>query len=93
MEGVAREVMRLVALALDLPESWFDDKFDDHMTEMAANHYLPAAETQPAGEFRNDPHQDWGTLTLLHQGDGNDGLEVLSADGSATQSGIRSRDT
>lgn len=48
MEELAQEIMRLFALALDLPEAWFDDKIDDHMTNMVANYY-PAGARVPTG--------------------------------------------
>src|SRR5439155_14877665 len=35
VERLAMAVMRLFALALNLPEHWFDDKFDQHMTSLA----------------------------------------------------------
>ena len=80
-EALAREITRLFALALALPETWFDDKFDNHMTQFAINHYQPSTAAFAGREFRNDPHQDWGTVTLLHQGDSHGGLQVLGEAG------------
>lgn len=80
-EALAREITRLFALALALPETWFDDKFDNHMTQFAINHYQPGTAAFAGREFRNDPHQDWGTVTLLHQGDSHGGLQVLGETG------------
>ncbi|MFC9431565.1 isopenicillin N synthase family dioxygenase [Streptomyces sp. NPDC056987] len=78
VEAVAMQVTQLFALALELPENWFHDKFDRHMTQLAVNHYQPHSAAFEGRRFRNDPHQDWGTLTLLHQGDDDtDGLQIL----------------
>jgi isopenicillin N synthase-like dioxygenase len=72
---VADRVMRLFALALDLPERWFEDKFGDHMSTLALNYY-PAQPTAPRpGQLRKAAHRDWGTLTLLRP-DGEPGLQV-----------------
>jgi isopenicillin N synthase-like dioxygenase len=74
------EIMRLLAAALLLPEDWFDDKFDRHMTPMSINYYPALAEPAPAGTFRHDAHADFGTVTLLHQDDGPGGLQVMDQD-------------
>jgi isopenicillin N synthase-like dioxygenase len=78
VESLAQEITRLFAIALDLPTDWFDDKYDNHMTQLAINHYKPNATAFANREFRNDPHQDWGTLTLLHQGYSDGGLQVFN---------------
>lgn len=39
MEVLAADIMRLFALALDLPEDWFEDKIEQHMTNLTANFY------------------------------------------------------
>lgn len=81
LEALALEITRLFAQALALPGNWFDDKFDDHMTQLALNHYQPNTAALADREFRNDPHQDWGALTLLHQGDSYGGLQILGESG------------
>lgn len=80
-EGLAAEIMRLAALALELPEDWFAGKFNNHMTQLAINHYQPTDTGSTEREFRNNPHQDWGTITLLHQTDSYGGLQVLGHEG------------
>ena len=80
MEGLAAEIMGLMALALGLDEHWFDDKIADHITGLAALRY-PALEAAPLpGQFRRGPHSDWGSLTILY-GDGVPGLQILSPEG------------
>ena len=80
MEDLAVKLMRLMALALNLDEHWFDDKIADHITNLSVNHY-PALE-QPAlpGQFRRGAHSDWGSLTILYH-DGEPGLQIMSPDG------------
>ena len=80
MEDLATKLMRLMALALELDEHWFDDKIADHITNLTVNHY-PALDT-PAlpGQFRRGAHSDWGSLTILYH-DGEPGLQIMSSEG------------
>lgn len=80
LERLAMDVMRLFARALALPESWFDDKFDNHTTGLAANYYPPPGVAARNGPLRKAAHSDWGTLTVLYQ-DENAGLQVLDPRG------------
>ena len=81
MEDLAQEIMRLFALALDLPETWFDDKIDDHLTNLVANYY-PAQIIPPApGQLRKGQHSDWGSVTVLYQDAAPGGLQVLDKAG------------
>ncbi|POX42507.1 oxidoreductase [Streptomyces sp. Ru73] len=76
MELLARELARLMALALDLPENWFDDKIDHHISNMTANYY-PGQENPPRpGQLRKGVHSDWGLLTILYQDGAPGGLQV-----------------
>ncbi|GES33549.1 2-oxoglutarate and iron-dependent oxygenase domain-containing protein [Streptomyces angustmyceticus] len=81
MEDLAVEIMRLFALALRLPEDWFDAKVDRHMTNLTANYY-PAQPVAPdPGQLRKGVHSDWGSLTLLYQDDAPGGLQVRDKNG------------
>lgn len=80
LERLAMDLMRLFALALDLPGSWFDDKFDHHSTSLAANFYPPRPDGPPPGH-RKAEHTDWGTLTILYRDESAGGLQVLDRDG------------
>ncbi|NGO12050.1 isopenicillin N synthase family oxygenase [Streptomyces sp. HC44] len=81
MEDLAFEIMRLFALALQLPEHWFDHKVDRHMTNLTANYY-PAQPVAPApGQLRKGVHSDWGSLTILYQDDAPGGLQVQDRQG------------
>ncbi|MFJ3789453.1 isopenicillin N synthase family dioxygenase [Kitasatospora sp. NPDC090091] len=78
--GLSREIMRLFALGLELPETWFDDKFDRHMTPMMVNYYPPRTGVAH-DKLRNSPHTDFGSLTVLYQDDAPGGLQVRDQHG------------
>jgi isopenicillin N synthase-like dioxygenase len=78
MERLAMDIMRLFARALQLPAEWFDDKFDQHMTSLAANFYPPQTTPPKPGQLRKGAHTDWGTLTVLYQDETTGGLQVWS---------------
>ena len=73
-------LMQLSALALGLPETFFDDKFDRHITNLNAVHYPKQSVAPRPGQFRSGPHTDFGSMTILAS-DGKPGLQV-SVDGT-----------
>jgi isopenicillin N synthase-like dioxygenase len=76
MEEMAGRMLHIFAVALGLPEDWFDDKVDQHLGSMAANCY-PEQPVAPApGQNRVRAHVDFSTLTVLFQDDAPGGLEV-----------------
>ncbi|MCD9145112.1 isopenicillin N synthase family dioxygenase [Streptomyces albireticuli] len=81
MEELSVDIMRLFALALGLPEDWFDDKVDQHMTNLTTNYYPAQPEPPRPGQLRKGLHSDWGSLTVLYQDDAPGGLQVQGADG------------
>ena len=65
MEGLAHDLMRLFALALDLPTAYFDRYTDRHISSLCLNHY-PALQSAPApGQLRAGEHTDYGSLTIV----------------------------
>jgi isopenicillin N synthase-like dioxygenase len=73
--------MRIFALALDLPESFFDNKIDRHISRLRVRNY-PAPLTPPApGQLRAGAHSDYGSLTILSTEDRPGGLQVFNAAG------------
>jgi isopenicillin N synthase-like dioxygenase len=80
MTALATELMRLFALGLDLPERFFDDKVDRHITNFAVNHYPPLARPPEPGQLRAGAHTDYGSLTILQRDETAGGLEVATAD-------------
>lgn len=82
MTDLAGALMRLFALALDLPEHWFDDKVDKHMTNLMLSNYPDQPETPREGQLRAGAHTDYGSLTILKAEDRPGGLEVQTAGGA-----------
>lgn len=81
MEHLAKHVMRIFALALDQPETFFDDKIDRHITNFSVIHY-PDQDTPPQpGQLRAGAHTDYGSLTILYQEDADGGLQCKTTDG------------
>ncbi len=76
LESLGATLLRIFALALDLPETYFDPTIDRHITNLCLNYY-PAQFTPPRpGQLRRGPHTDYGSVTILHQDDAPGGLQV-----------------
>ncbi len=82
LEELATTMMRLFAIGLHLPEDWFADKFDRHITNLCVNYYPPQVVAPAPGQLRRGAHSDYGSLTVLYQDDAPGGLEVLTKDGT-----------
>lgn len=80
MTALTARLMRLSALALDLPESFFDDKIDRSPHALRAINYPATSVPLAKGRLRAGAHTDYGLLTILRQ-DTVGGLEVLDAAG------------
>ena len=81
-ERLARDMMRVFAAALALPEGFFDGALDRHFSIMSCHHY-PVLERPPlAGQLRTGAHTDYGAMTILAATDAEGGLEVRMPDGS-----------
>ena len=81
LDALAMRVVRSCARALDLPDTFFDDKVDRSPGTMRANHYPALDSAPPPGSTRGGAHTDYGTITLLRT-DGVAGLEIGDVDGS-----------
>lgn len=77
MEDLAATLMRIFALALDLPEDTFDDKIDKHMTTLRVMSYPPQDLEPLPGQLRGGAHTDWGSLTILNTTEAPVGLQVF----------------
>jgi isopenicillin N synthase-like dioxygenase len=81
LERLARDLMRIFALALGLAETWFDGAINRHFSTCPTNLYPePAGEALP-GQLRAGPHTDFGSLTILAVNDAPGGLQVRFPDG------------
>ena len=77
MTRLSADLMRIFALALEMPEHWFADKIDEHITNFSVIHY-PAQDDLPgANQLRSGEHSDYGSLTIVHTDTDVGGLEVL----------------
>lgn len=81
MERLTGQMMQLAALALGLPEHFFDDKIDRHITAMRLNHYPAQTEAPAPGQLRAGAHTDYGLLTILNGENKAGGLEVRTRQG------------
>jgi isopenicillin N synthase-like dioxygenase len=76
LEKLSAALLRVMALALKLPEQYFEDKIDHHMSVLRALNY-PHMETPPMpGQMRAGAHTDYGSLTILLADDAPGGLEL-----------------
>ena len=82
MEALAGRLARTFALALELPEDFFADKIDRHVSTMRLNFY-PAQPVAPLpGQIRAGAHSDYGGFTILRTEDAPGGLQVVRRGGS-----------
>ncbi len=82
MERLAETLMRIFALALGMPEKFFADKIDRHITAMRLNHYAEATRPPLPEQLRAGAHSDYGSLTILLATAGAGGLQVRREDGA-----------
>jgi len=78
IETLAARVMRVFAVALELPEDYFAPFIDAPISALRALNY-PALERPPAaGQIRAGAHTDYGSLTILLPQANSRGLEIFS---------------
>ena len=81
MGQLARDLLRLSALALGLPERFFDPKIARHIGRLTLRLY-PEQKVKPSpGQLRAGAHTDYGTVTILRPGDAIGGLQVADRQG------------
>ncbi len=81
MERLASRLMSLFATALGLEERWFDDKIDQHISNMVVNCYPPVDGAPLPGQLRRGAHTDFGSLTIVYQDAEPGGLQILTPGG------------
>lgn len=79
MSDLARSLMCIFATALKLPETFFDDKIDRHISMFRVLSYPPQKEAPLPGQMRAGAHSDYGSLTIVRP-DGP-GLQVFNKAG------------
>jgi isopenicillin N synthase-like dioxygenase len=78
--ALGRRLHRAIAVDLDLPPSFFEDKLDRPLATLRLLRYPPAAADAPPGAIGAGEHTDYGNLTLLLTDDAG-GLEVRTRQG------------
>lgn len=81
-ERLSADLLRVFALALRLPETWFAPMIGRHFSVMSSHHYPPLLEQPKPGQLRTGAHTDFGAMTLLAMTGGTGGLEVRMPDGT-----------
>jgi isopenicillin N synthase-like dioxygenase len=81
MENLGREMLHAFALALKLPETYFDSWLNAPMTTLGPLHYPPQAGHITEAQLGAGAHTDYGCVTMLAQDDAG-GLQVRAKDGA-----------
>ncbi|MFZ9045542.1 MAG: isopenicillin N synthase family dioxygenase [Cyclobacteriaceae bacterium] len=82
LERTGLSMLKAIALYLDLPEDYFEDKAGQGNSILRAIHYFPIIDPDgiPRDAVRAAEHGDINLITLL-MGASSDGLQVLRRDG------------
>ena len=72
-------LLAAIALFLDLPEDYFDEKINEGNSILRAIHYPPITQ-EPKSAIRAEQHEDINLITLL-VGASADGLQILTLNG------------
>ncbi|MBD2446895.1 isopenicillin N synthase family oxygenase [Nostoc sp. FACHB-152] len=75
--NAGNSILKAIALALNLPESYFSDRHPQQADYGLLHRYYEVSEPPQPGEARFEEHTDWGSLSLLFQ-DENGGLEICT---------------
>jgi isopenicillin N synthase-like dioxygenase len=81
MEKLAADIMGLFALALELPEAFFDDKIDKHPSVLRVLNYPQQPREPLPGQLRAGAHSDYGSVTILRAEEAPGGLQVRTRQG------------
>lgn len=95
VEGWCREILtltdhltRLSAVALDLPEDYFEPLFADPALTLRFVHYPDQVDPPAPGQLRYGAHHDYGGLTILRQDRAPGGLQVADREGVWHEAGV-----
>jgi|GEM_PF-16309 len=81
LNALGGAIMRMFAMALELPEGYFDDKINPPMAFLRAINYPSPLEPPQINQLRAGAHSDYGTLTILLSENKPGGLQVRSRAG------------
>jgi isopenicillin N synthase-like dioxygenase len=80
-ERLAADLLRVFAVALDMPEDHFAPLIDRHFSILGAHHYPALTEPPQPGQLRAGEHTDFGALTILAMTEARGGLQARMRDG------------
>ncbi len=82
LEAAGKQLLKAIAVYLNLPENYFDDKVHNGNSILRTLHYFPIENPDevPADAVRAGAHEDINLITLLI-GASADGLELLTREG------------
>jgi isopenicillin N synthase-like dioxygenase len=81
LENLAARIMRLFAVALNLPENYFAAFIDAPISALRALNYPAQTIAPKPGQLRAGAHTDYGSLTILLPQESSRGLEIAAANG------------
>jgi isopenicillin N synthase-like dioxygenase len=81
MSGLASQVLRAMAMALDVDESYFIDKFDRQASVVRVIRYPAVTQPPLPGQLRAGVHTDYGVMTFVRGDDTPGGLQVKHRQG------------
>ena len=64
-EKLSSSIMRIMALALDLPEAYFCPLISKHFSVLGIHHYPVLTEPPKPNQLRAGAHTDFGAITIL----------------------------
>jgi isopenicillin N synthase-like dioxygenase len=81
LAALCAELMKMAALALELPEAYFDPYYSDPSLVLRFVNYPDQAAAPKPGQLRYGAHHDYGGLTVLRQDNAAGGLEICDQNG------------
>ncbi|MBX9455540.1 MAG: isopenicillin N synthase family oxygenase [Rhizobium sp.] len=79
---LAARIMGVFAVALDLPEDYFQSFIGQPISALRALNYPELSAPPPEGQLRAGAHTDYGSLTILLPQPGSKGLEIMTPEGT-----------
>jgi isopenicillin N synthase-like dioxygenase len=79
---LAARIMRALAVALELPEDYFEAYIGQPISALRALNYPALDAPPPPGQLRAGAHTDYGSLTILLPQPGSKGLEIMTPEGA-----------
>jgi isopenicillin N synthase-like dioxygenase len=75
---LAAKIMQVFAVALNLPEKFFDAAVNDPISAVRALNYPHQSVAPQPGQLRAGAHSDYGSLTILRADSAAGGLEIFN---------------